>query len=172
MSGITTIRSEEHTTAFTSSDFTNTGSFGPWPNRIHDPYNFSFNAAGQAALGCSQPGKQTLDCWFNPAAFVIPPLAPGQKFAHQFGNAGNGTLVGPDQVNFDFALLKRFTLTERTLLEFRAEFFNLFNTPQFGLPNTNPDVPGGASISNTLPDNQREIQFGLKLSFSRPLFVK
>ena len=61
--------------------------------------------------------------------------------------------------------MKAFSLTERHMLSFRAEFFNIANHPQFKLPSNNPDQSGGAAISSTLPDNQREIQFGLKWSF-------
>jgi hypothetical protein len=92
-------------------------------------------------------------------------MAPGQLFSHQFGNAGHGNLRGPDQVNFDFAILKSFRFRERHQLQFRTEFFNLFNHPQFALPGGGVDQPGGAAIASTLLDNEREIQFGLKYSF-------
>jgi hypothetical protein len=163
-SGITVIRSGEAYNGGLSYDPTNTEAGGR-PDRIHDPYDFSFGTETQAALGCSSPGKQTLDCFFNQAAFALPALAPGQTFARQFGNAGHGNLRGPDQVNFDFALLKNFRLTERHRLQLRAEFFNLFNHPQFALPGGCVDCEGGASLTSTLPDNEREIQFGLKWSF-------
>ncbi|PYV95789.1 MAG: hypothetical protein DMG89_20205 [Acidobacteria bacterium] len=165
ISGITLWRSGEAYTAGLSFDPTNTGSNSPRPDRIHDPYDFSFDIATQAALGCSSPGHQTLDCFYNQAAFVLSPLAPGQTFAHVFGNSGRSTLRGPDQRNFDLAILKKFHVTEHHALEFRTEFFNLSNTPQFALPDGTVDVPGGASISSTLPDNQREIQLGLKWTF-------
>jgi hypothetical protein len=164
LSGITTIRSGEQFTPCLSFDPTNTGTYCAWPDRITKPYDFSFNTARQTALGCPA-GRQTLECWFNQAAFVIPPLAPGQNFAHAFGNSGNGILIGPDQVNFNFALLKNFQIGEHNTLQFRAEVYNIFNTPQFALPGNTPDVPGGAAITSTLPDNQREFQFSLKWIF-------
>jgi hypothetical protein len=164
LTGIAVARTGEATTAILSFDPTNTGSFAPWPDRIHDPYDFSFGQDVQAAMGCPV-GHQSLQCWYNPAAFVIPALAPGQKFAHQFGNGGSGNLRGPGQVNFDVGLMKEFSLTERHTLSFRTEFFNIANHPQFKLPSNNPDQSGGAAISSTLPDNQREIQFGLKWNF-------
>jgi hypothetical protein len=71
----------------------------------------------------------------------------------------------PRQVNFDLGLLKDFSLSERQKLSLRAEFFNVGNHPQFQLPNSNPDVSGGQSITSTLPNNQREIQFALKWNF-------
>ena len=166
LSSIVTIRSGEAETAYVGAgDLSNTGSFGYRPDQIGNPYDFSFGLAEQAALGCPTPGHQSLQCWYNPAAFAIPALAPGQVSAHLFGNSGQGDLRGPGQVNFDFGIKKQFHLTEHQKLDFRAELFNVFNHPQFQLPNSNPDSPGGASITSTLPDNQREIQFSLRWSF-------
>ena len=61
--------------------------------------------------------------------------------------------------------MKDFRIAERHTVSLRAEFFNVANHPQFKLPSNNPDQTGGAAISGTLPDNQREIQFGLKWNF-------
>jgi len=199
VAGVTRAHSGEAFDVVMGADYTNTGSFPPRPDMIHNPNDFSFDVATQAALGCTKPGHQTLDCWFNQAAFVAPALssAPGncsggQCFARNFGNARRAALRGPDMVNFDFSAYKTFQLGERFGLVFRAEFFNIFNHPNFNLPNvgsgggssgagfvnfscTSPPagVPtdcsqragGGAQITQTLPDAQREIQFGLKLQF-------
>ena len=164
LSGITSMRTGEHFTPCLSIDPTNTGTFCAWPDKIANPYDFSFNTAGQSALGCPA-GHQSLTCWYNQAAFTVPPLASGQTFSHQFGDSGNGTLVGPDQINFNLALLKSFDITETDKIQFRAEVYNLANHPQFALPGNNPDAPGGSSITSTLPDNQREFQFALKWLF-------
>ncbi len=167
VAGITTIRSGEHYTAFWSSDDTNTGT-SALPDKIHDPTDFSFNIPQQTLDGCDNPGHRTLLCWYNPAAFVQPPLAPGQLSAHDFGTAGDGDLVGPHQVNFDFSAFKNFKITERQNLQFRAEMFNVFNHPQFSRSNNNPDQGGaheGAAVTSTLGDNQREIQFALRYTF-------
>jgi len=176
VSGVTTVRSGEAFDALLGGDVTNTGATSARPDRIADPKNFSFDVAGQTALGCSNPGHQTLDCWFNQAAFAVPALAPGQSSAHMFGNTQRAVLRGPDLVNFDFSIYKTFQLGERFGLTFRSEFFNIFNHPNFGLPNFGSgggssgagfvNVPGGAAITTTnTPDTQREIQFGLKLAF-------
>jgi len=164
-SGIFSAQSGLAFTPNMSFDQTNAGSPSPRPNMIANPNNFSFDMSTQAAMGCSQPGRQTLDCYYNQAAFVLPPLAPGQTFARQFGNTANGVLRGPDLFSFDFSAMKNFKFNERWTLQFRAEMFNIFNHPNFGLPGNAVDVPGGASISNTIPDNQREIQFAMKLLF-------
>jgi hypothetical protein len=168
VSGITTIQSGEALTATLSSDLTNTGSFSPRPNQIHDPGDFNFipDAAtftDPNGFNCT-PGKQTLQCWYNPEAFAIPDLAPGQNSAHQFGDARIGNLRGPDLVTFDFVLQKNFKIYESQQLQFRAEFFNLFNHPNFGLPGANPDVPGGNSVTSTAIDN-RQVEFALRYTF-------
>lgn len=174
-SGVTTVHSGEAFDALLGSDVTNTGATSARPDRIGNPKDFSFNPAGQVALGCI-PGHQTLNCWFNQAAFAVPALAPGQASAHLFGNTERAVLRGPDFVNFDFSLYKNFQLGERFQLTFRSEFFNIFNHPNFGLPNFGSgggssgagfiNVAGGAAITQTeTPDTQREIQFGLKLQF-------
>ena len=169
LGGITTVQSGEAVTASMSSDFSNTGSFSYRPDQIGNPYDFSLNSASQGTdFGCTNPGHQTLDCWFNQTVFVTPPLAPGQQFSHQFGNARVGNLRGPDLVSFDFVLQKNFKIHESQQLEFRAEFFNIFNHPNFGLPGGGSqiavDVPGGAAITNTATDN-RQVEFALKYTF-------
>jgi hypothetical protein len=193
VAGVTRARSGEAFDVLMGGDLTNTGAFPPRPDIIHNPNDFSFDTATQATLGC--PGHQTINCWFNQAAFVAPALAStpglcgGQCSARNFGNAGRAILRGPDMVNFDFSAYKTFHLNERFGLVFRAELFNIFNHPNFNLPNVGsgggssgagfvnfsctPTSPtdcsarsgGGAAITQTLPDAQREIQFGLKLEF-------
>jgi len=166
--GITAAQTGEALNAVMSTDFSNTGSFSYRPDQLANPYSFSFNTAGQAAMGCSNPGHQTLDCWYNQAAFVTPALASGQQSAHAFGNSKIGNLRGPNLVNFDLVLQKNFKIRESQQIEFRSEFFNLFNHPNFGLPGGGSsapvDVPGGAAITNTATDN-RQIEFALKYTF-------
>ncbi len=170
IAGITTVQSGEAITAVMSTDFSNTGSFSYRPDQIHNPNDFSFNTASQGAdYLCSNPGRQTLDCWFNQAAFVTPGLAPGQQSAHAYGNSRIGNLRGPDLVDFDFVLQKNFKTFESQQLQFRAEFFNLFNHPNFGLPGGGSgqiavDFPGAAAITNTSVDN-RQLEFALKYIF-------
>jgi len=164
VAGISTFQSGRAINPGLSSDVTNTGSGSPRPDMIHNPYDFSFNTAGQAALGC--PGQQTIQCWYNQAAFQLPALAPGQTVTRQFGDAGRGTLRSPGFSNSDFSIHKNFRLTELHTLQFRAEFFDILNQPAFNNPSTRVNTKGGASITSTLlPDSQREIQFALKWMF-------
>jgi hypothetical protein len=171
VAGITTAQSGQSVTSSASSDLSNTGSFSYRYDQIANPKDFSYNTAGQAALGCT-PGQRNILCWFNSAAFTAPPLARGQNSAHAFGNARIGNLRGPNLVDFDFVLQKHFQVGDYGQVEFRSEFFNIFNHPNLGLPGAGEaasgvayvDVPGGASITNTGADN-RELEFALKYSF-------
>ena len=169
VAGITSAQTGEAANAVMSTDLSNTGSFSYRPDQIANPYDFSFNTASQGTdYACSKPGHQTLDCWVNQAAFVAPGLAAGQQSAHSFGNAKIGDIRGPKLVNFDLVLQKNFKIRESQQIEFRSEFFNLFNHPNFGLPGGGTsvyvDVQGGAAITNTATDN-RQIEFALKYTF-------
>ena len=94
--------------------------------------------------------------WFNTAAFAFP--APGT-----FGNAGRNILDGPGFQNVNASLVKNTALTERVNLQFRAEAFNLFNHPNFNLPDNFLGSPTFGRISSAR--DPRHIQFGLKLLF-------
>ncbi|HEV2400066.1 MAG TPA: carboxypeptidase regulatory-like domain-containing protein [Candidatus Sulfotelmatobacter sp.] len=170
LAGITSAQTGEAITAVMSTDYSNTGSFSYRPDQVANPNNFSFNTASQGTdYQCSNPGHQTLDCWFNQAAFVTPGLASGQQSAHMYGDSKIGNLRGPHLVDFDFVLQKNFKIVELQQLQFRAEFFNLFNHPNFGLPGGGSgqipvDFPGAAAITSTATDN-RQIEFALKYTF-------
>ena len=113
VAGITSAQSGEAVTGVLSSDLSNTGSFSYRPDQIGDPNDFSLNSASQGTdFGCSNPGHQTLDCWYNQAAFAVPSLAPGQTSAHGFGNSRVGNIRGPELVDFDFVLQKNFKIRE------------------------------------------------------------
>ncbi len=106
--------------------------------------------ARQPISGVSQPG--TIQ-WLNPDAFAstVDPstgacLGGDSPTACQFGNLGRNALRGPDFVWNDFYLTKWFALTEHTKLRLEAQFFNLFNHPNFGLPSmTLAGIPGKPS---------------------------
>jgi hypothetical protein len=102
----------------------------------------------------------TLGKWFNTQCFVDPP-------AGELGNAPRTPVYGPNFVNTDFSAVKHFPLPwrEGMRLDFRAEFFNIFNHPQFFVPNSDVDSPATFGIVNSTVNNGRLIQFALKLSF-------
>ena len=101
--------------------------------------------------------------WFDPTAFSLPE-------AGTFGNLGSRTVEGPGIAVFDFSVFKNTPVSEKLRVEFRAEFFNLFNHANFGLPRVNLFEPNGALIGNagrisSTITTGREIQFGLKFIF-------
>jgi hypothetical protein len=160
LNGIIGLYSGAAFTPTLSFDRTNTGSGYPRPDVVGNPYDFS-NAT---SFGCPS-NHQSLSCWYNPGAFRVPALAPGQQFAHVFGNAGRGILRGPAQYNFDFSVFKNFKFAETANVQLRAEVFNLFNAPQFGLPNTLTDIPGLAGSISGTTNSSRQIQLALRVTF-------
>ncbi|HTC89471.1 MAG TPA: carboxypeptidase-like regulatory domain-containing protein [Bryobacteraceae bacterium] len=106
----------------------------------------------------------TLSDWFNASCFSAPPSG-------ELGNAPRTPLSGPDFVNTDFSVIKHFALAREGMrLDFRAEFFNLFNHPQFGAPGGNGygadfASPSTFNVVNYTVNNPRLIQFGLKFAF-------
>jgi hypothetical protein len=98
--------------------------------------------------------------WFNPAAFK-------RSTAGTLGDEGRNQMHGPPQRRLDFSLFKEFPLRETLRLQFRAEFFNLSNTPNFGNPGADINTPSTlGKITGTNPQSTpREIQFALKLLF-------
>jgi hypothetical protein len=95
-----------------------------------------------------------------------------ERSATAYGNSGVGILPGPGQVNFDSSIIKTTRITESQSIQFRAEFFNLFNHAQFNGPSQNGPIPslpqvnsptGGWITSTSVAP--RVIQFALKYSF-------
>jgi hypothetical protein len=143
INGITMLQSGRAFTVNSPFDHSNTGSANIRPD-----------ATG---IRPELPGSErSVGRFFNPAAYALP-----TGFA--FGNAGRNTGTGPRQVNFDFAVFKNIPLASdsKRILQFRAEFFNIMNTPQFQIPNRIFGTPQFATITETINDN-RDIQLGLK----------
>ena len=168
LNGIVAMYSGQSITPLLSFDDTNTGSGGARPDVSLSPYAF-----GNATEAGCPTNSQTLQCWYNPAAFgqtspttfVYPSLASGQTFARLYGNAGRGTLRGPAQYNVDFSVFKSFQFKESMNLELRGEVFNLFNTPEFAPPNNTVDIPGlSGSISSTV-HSSRQLQIAVRFRF-------
>ncbi|PYS19561.1 MAG: hypothetical protein DMG11_31575 [Acidobacteria bacterium] len=125
----------------------------------------------QLAAGCTHADLVTsgrmqdrLSRYFNAACFTTPRVVGDDGRATAFGNSGASIVTGPGQSNVDMSILKKIPLGESRLVEFRAEFFNLFNTPQFSNPDTNFSSSTFGQISSTSV-NPRFVQFALKLSF-------
>jgi hypothetical protein len=123
---------------------------------------FQQNASNQNRpdMTCNaNSGPHTLTEWFNISCFTA--ATPGE-----LGNAPRAPVSGPRFVNTDFSLIKHFPLPyEGMRVDFRAEFFNLFNHAQFGTPN--PDINAGSQfgVINSTVGNPRVIQFALKFIF-------
>ena len=127
--------------------------------------------------------------YFNPFAFARPVVQTGQPLPSSngtavadaqgtdIGNVGRNVLRGPRQINVDFSVIRRFPLGEAKNVEFRAEFFNLFNQVNFANPISNFNAasvnsntgqiinPGDFGRITSTSNNPRLIQFAAKLSF-------
>jgi Carboxypeptidase regulatory-like domain/TonB dependent receptor len=113
---------------------------------------------------------------YTTTGFIINPAAFSQPGPGQFGTCAPYQFYGPGIQMWDLSLFKQFKFTERYQLQFRTEFFNAFNHPNFANPNANIGSPGSfGKVNNTLapilgtdsggPGDPREIQFALKLYF-------
>jgi len=127
----------------------------------------SNNPTSGTTSGCPGiPAGQRLgtpDRYYDPCAFVLPD-------AGFYGNLGRNTVIAPGLANVDITLVKAISVTERVKMDFRAEFFNLFNKANFGLPSqnifqSNGQYLGAAGRISTTTTTSRQIQFGLKLAF-------
>ena len=142
VNGITTLQSGLPFTVSLATPVTNTG---------------TGNRADRLADGSLPRDQRTLGRFFDTGAFKTP-----AQF--QYGNAGRDILYGPGTVNFDFSVFRNLRLTESRSLQFRSEFFNVLNTPQFDLPNGTLGGSAYGTIS-ALANDMRQIQFSLKLLF-------
>jgi Carboxypeptidase regulatory-like domain/TonB dependent receptor-like, beta-barrel len=161
-----------------------------WILTLQDGQPFTIPCAGNSTssgFGCIAlmvpgqnvyAGPHNVNQWMNPAAFATPPAVTtiGQSNYAPLGGAPS-QLLGPGFHRLDFSLFKQFQTTENTRLEFRAEFFNLTNHPNFAAPGfsgngvtaapgsldyTSPSTFGTIASTRDLQNDQREIQFGLK----------
>lgn len=163
INGILGAHTGEAVTPLLSQDLSNTGSFAYRPDIVGDP-----NRAGPVTTnpGCVAPTQiHNLTTWYNPCAFAVPALAPGQTFSHLFGNARRGSLRGPGSYNIDLSLFKDFKFSESRNLQFRLEAFNLFNHAQFANPANTVDSPGVSGTITSTVNSSREVQLALKFSF-------
>jgi hypothetical protein len=141
LQGIVVLRSGRPFTPTISRDVSNTGIGGQRPNRT----------------GSGNLDNPTIAKWFDKSAFVVP-----ANFT--YGNSGADILREDRFKGLDLSLFKQFQFNERMRLQFRAEAFNLTNTPSFSAPGTNIDTASGGLVTSTI-SAPRNIQFGLKLNF-------
>ena len=141
MGGILSLRSGFPLT-ITATDRSGTRSRGPRADRLAD------------GKGPRQVGPGTT--WLDRSAFREP-------VAGTLGNSGVGVVRGPGLKQFDFSVHKLFPIKERMNLEFRTEFFNLTNTPQFNAPNRSASSATFGEVTSA--QGERNIQFALKLNF-------
>lgn len=132
-------------------DYNGTGEFFPRPDLVGNPY-----------AGTSTPNE-----FLNLTAFAVPcrldPSGDGSAASclpgtQHFGSLGRNALVGPGYTNFDFSIFKNFRLREGVTLQFRAEFYNLPNHPNFGSPLL-PGFSADASFGGIDPVTGRGIGF-------------
>lgn len=108
--------------------------------------------------GSGKLSNPTIEKWFDYTAFTQP--------GDHYGNAGYNILRGPGGKNSDMSLFKDIHFTDARYLQFRAEFFNVFNNVQFGNPNATIDNSGVGTITSLASGSiPRQIQFALKLHF-------
>jgi hypothetical protein len=147
------------------------GSGTPRPNYVSgcDPTSGTYTWLG------NQYTAQTPSSWFNPNCFTVQ--APGT-----LGNVGRNIGIGPSIFDLDLSIAKDTRITENTRLQFRAEFFNILNHPNFALPSAAVFVAGPTGACTATGDGcaspniqagkitatagtSRQIQFGLKFIF-------
>ena len=129
-----------------------------------DPYTYPDKLSGP---GCANPiNKGNPSDYVNISCFAVPnPI-------NRLGTSGRNSVIGPGLVDLDFSLFKNFPLREALKGQFRAEFFNIVNHPNFSSPNDNRvilnqdgSVPANAGAV-TLPSSvSRQIQFALKFTW-------
>ncbi len=152
INGVTQFQSGNHFTIGISGDNTLTGQRFDRPNLVGNP-----------ALPV---GQRAVERWFNTGAFVRP--ATGE-----FGNVGRNTVEGPGFNNFDFSIVKNTfapSISESFKVQFRVEFFNLFNHPNFADPGRLLGTGAFGRVSGTRTirgdaGSSRQVQFGLRVFF-------
>jgi hypothetical protein len=147
VSGIITATGGFPFTVTSTQDYSNTGSPSPRPDRI-----------------CNGTGPKTISEWFNTNCFTTAALA--QALADgtpRFGTSGRNILIGPGVQNWDIAFIKRTTIHDGIVAEFRGELFNAFNHTNFGIPGSVIGTSTAGIISAS--SGPRDIQLALKVVF-------
>ncbi|HVO62402.1 MAG TPA: TonB-dependent receptor [Terriglobales bacterium] len=153
VNGITTFMTG---TPFTVFDSTDTSLQGGAPEIT------GFSANRPNLVGDPNTGPRTVSEWFNTAAFqrIVP---DPNSTVQQFGNEGRNVVQGAGFQQWDFSAFKNIRVAEAKDLQFRAEFFNIFNHPNFRLPDSDISSPTFGQVQEALPP--RLIQLALKFMF-------
>jgi hypothetical protein len=140
LNGILALQSGLPISPILGFDNSNTGNFQDRPDTVGNPNS----------------GPRTINEWFNTNGFALP--AP-----FSYGDTGRNTIDGPPIKTLDLSLFKNFDFTESKSLQFRAEFFNSLNHPNFNPPGTTFQTASFGVISSAA--DPRQIQFALKFIF-------
>ena len=109
------------------------------------------------------PANQSIHNWVNPAAFALPPDNIGR-----FGNSPVGAVTGPGTQEVSLSIYRSFSYKERVSLRIGASATNLFNHPNYGLPNLSLGTNAFGiinSLQNAEDTGPRAIQLGGRLTF-------
>jgi hypothetical protein len=131
---------------------------------------------GKADIATPGSTQERVTRYFNKQAFTaggacaasLPQISGAAAGEYGGGNSGQSIILGPGQHNWDLSLIKRTKvggLREDASLEFRTEFFNMFNHPQFSNPPTGAASPSTFGVITSTSVNPRLIQFALKYTF-------
>lgn len=152
------------TPSYSKFDSSNTNTFGGRPDVV-------------PGVSPKAVGKQTINNWFNPAAFKVPgcpdndPVCAHPADVGRFGNLGIGTLTGPRDSNVDLTVSKFFPIYRNVRLQFQMNAADVFNHPVFAVPASNISSPGTvgritSQVAPTLGGNAgRHINLMLRLQF-------
>ncbi len=133
------------------------------------PFNVTIpgDVANIGITGVQRPnvvGTPSEDCGTSHLTGCIASSPFANPAAYTFGDASRNILNGPGYENFDGSIFKEFPIHERAHFQFRAEFFNAFNTPSFAEPNAVYGTSAFGTLTST-SNNNREIQFAGKINF-------
>jgi hypothetical protein len=125
--------------------------------------NQGSNNVGQSMTGLPNlvgdpDGQETIEQWFNVAAFQAVPSGT-------FGNEPRNTLRGPDWQSLDLTLSKRINVSQRIGAVLRWDIFNVFDTVNYGLPNRNLSDTATVGTITTLGGDPRQMQLSLRVLF-------
>lgn len=138
-----------------------TGSAAPWLGAGRDIGNLRMNLTGNPCAGCGSRDNWARVGYFTQTAYESPlTTAMGT-----FGNSGRNSLTGPSYFDTDMSLVKNFPLLprENSKLQFRADFFNLFNNVNFDTPTTSSSSSAFGKVTSA--ENARQIQVAVRLDF-------